>query len=507
MTTTIRTTPSTTAQSPDTNHTRRWWILAILGIAQLMIVLDSTVVNIALPTAQTDLVFSDSARQWVVTAYALAFGSLLLISGRIADIIGRKWVFVTGLAGFAIASAVGGAAVDVGMLITARAVQGAFAALLAPAILSLLTTTFTEPGERGKAFGVFGAIAGAGASVGLLLGGFLTEYANWRWTLFVNLFFAAIALVGGVLLLEHSKSTDRPKLDLTGTVLVSAGLFALVYGFSSAETNGWGSVITIAMLVAAGVLLVAFVVLQQRVANPLLPLRILTERNRGGAMMSMFLAAVGMFAVFLFLTYYLQKEQGYSAVRTGIAFLPMTGTIVVVSSVASTLLMTRLSPRIMIPGGMLAAAVGMYLLTNISLTSSYAGTVLPATLLLGAGLGLVFAPAFSLATLGVAVHDSGVASATVNVMQQVGGAIGTALLNTIAVSAATSYGKSHLAGLGASPTKSALGVLQANSEIHSYVTTFWVAAIVFAAGALLVGAILRPGVPNMDGHAEGAVVL
>lgn len=506
MTATL-TKPSITATSPTDRSNLRWWILAVLAIAQLMIVLDSTVVNIALPTAQTDLAFSDNARQWIVTAYALAFGSLLLLGGRIADIVGRKRVFLIGIAGFAVASAIGGASVDVGMLIAARAVQGAFAALLAPAILSLLTTSFTDASERGKAFGVFGAVAGAGASVGLLLGGFLTEYANWRWTLFVNLFFAAIALVGGLLLLDGGKADDRPKLDLPGTLLVSGGLFALVYGFSSAESNGWGSIVTVSMLIAAGVLLIGFVMLQQRVSHPLLPMRILTERNRGGALLAMLLASVGMFAVFLFLTYYLQVEQHYSAVQTGVAFLPMTGAIVVVSSVASVLLMTRVSPRILIPSGLAAAAVGMALLTQISLDSSYATTVLPATLLMGAGLGLVFAPAFSLATLGVAPHDSGVASATVNVMQQVGGAIGTALLNTIAVSAGTAFAASHVKDLGLSPTKSALATLQANADIHSYVVSFWVAAAIFAAATVLTAVILRPEIPTFDTENGAAVVL
>src|SRR3954449_4539837 len=268
-------TRATAAAGPS--NTKRWWILAILGIAQLMVVLDATIVNIALPTAQKDLGFSNDARQWIVTAYALAFGSLLLLGGRIADVFGRKWVFLIGLVGFAVASAIGGAAVDVGMLIGARAVQGLFAALLAPAILSLLTTTFTEPVERAKAFGIFGAIAGAGGSIGLLLGGVLTEYANWRWTLYVNLIFAAIALVGGYLLLEHTKAAHRAKLDVPGTVVVSAGLFALVYGFSHAQTDGWANGLTIGFLVAAGVLLIAFVAMQRRIANPLLPLRIVLD--------------------------------------------------------------------------------------------------------------------------------------------------------------------------------------------------------------------------------------
>jgi EmrB/QacA subfamily drug resistance transporter len=468
-----------------------------------MIVLDSTIVNIALPTAQTDLRFSNSDRQWIVTAYALAFGSLLLIGGRIADIVGRKWVFLVGLLGFAVASAIGGAAANVGMLIAARGVQGLFAALLAPAILSLLTTTFTDMSERGKAFGVFGAIAGAGASIGLLLGGFLTEYANWRWTMFVNLIFAAAALVGGYLLLEHSRAARRPKLDLPGTLTVSAGLFFLVYGFSHAETDGWADTLTITFLIAAAVLLVVFVALQRRLEHPLLPLRIVLDRNRGGAYLAMFASSAGLFAVFLFLTYYLQRTQGYSAVRTGVAFLPMTAMIVLTASIGSTILVQRVSSKLLIPTGMLLSAIGMVLLTRIGLSTSYTTTVLPSLLLMGVGLGLVFAPAFSIATLGVAPSDSGVASATVNTMQQVGGSVGTALLNTIAATAGATYASSHLSAAHSRP---ALQLLQANSAIHSYTVSFWWAAGVFLLGAVLSAIALRPGLPEFTATLEAGAV-
>jgi predicted MFS family arabinose efflux permease len=390
------------------------------------------------------------------------------------------------------------------MLIGARAVQGLFAALLAPAILSLLTTTFTEPKERAKAFGIFGAIAGAGASVGLLLGGLLTEYATWRWTMFVNLIIAGVALVGGWLLLTHSRAAERAKLDLPGTVVVTAGLFSLVYGFSHAETDGWANSITIGFLVAAGVLLTLFVAMQRRAVNPLLPLRIVLDRNRGGAYLSMFASAAGMFAVFLFLTYYLQRTLGYSAVRTGVAFLPMTGTLVVVAAVASTVLVLRVSARVLIPAGMLVSAVAMYLLTGIGLDTAYVSHVMPALILLGLGLGLVFAPGFSLATYGVAASDSGVASATVNTMQQVGGSVGTALLNTIAASAGVAYASSHVAD-AAKPGGAQL--LQAHAAIESYTTAFWWAAAIFALGAVLSAIVLRPGTFAADPDASGAVVV
>jgi hypothetical protein len=322
--------------------------------------------------------------------------------------------------------------------------------------------------------------------------------------MYVNLLFAVVGLIGGLVLLEHSKAAERAKLDVPGTVVVSAGLFGLVYGFSHAETDGWANVVTLGFLVAAAVLLTAFVVMQRRAANPLLPLRIVLDRNRGGSFVAMFAAAAGMFAVFLFLTYYLQTSLGYSAVRTGVAFLPMTGSLVVVASVASTLLVTRYSARLLIPLGMVISALGMYLLTDIGLTTAYATHVLPSTILLGIGLGLTFAPAFSLATLGVQAKDSGVASATVNTMQQVGGSVGTALLNTIAATAASSYASSHLTQAG---TPKGAALLQANAAIHSYTTAFWWASAVFLVGAALSALILRPGIAQPDQEAVGGVVL
>jgi EmrB/QacA subfamily drug resistance transporter len=479
------------------HHARRWLILAVLGIAQLMVVLDATVVNIALPTAQHALGFSDNARQWIVTAYALAFGSLLLLGGRLADLIGRKRTFLIGLAGFAVASAIGGAATSFGMLVVARAVQGGFGALLAPAGLALLTTTFTEPRERARAFGIYGAIAGAGAAVGLLLGGVLTEFASWRWTMFVNLIFAGIAFMGGLSLLHHRPAEQRPRLDLPGTLAVSGGLFALVYGFSHAQTAGWSSPTTLGFLVTAVVLLIAFVRIQLTSAHPLLPLRVVLDRNRGGAFFAMFTSAVGMFGIFLFLTYYLQQILGYSALRSGVAFLPMVVALVLASTTASTTLSGRVSPRVLIPAGLALSAVGMYLLTGLSVHSDYLTAIMPSTLVTGAGMGLVFASAMSVATLGVRPDDAGVASAAVNTVQQVGGSIGTALLNTIAATAASGYLATHLAShaTGALTGHGGASVLQ-SAAVHSYVVAFWWSAAVFAIGALIAALILKPGVPQ-----------
>ena len=481
----------------EANHAKRWWILAVLGIAQLMVVLDSTVVNIALPHAQTDLHFSNGDRQWIVTAYSLAFGSLLLLGGRLADVLGRKRLFVVGVIGFAAASAVGGAAVDFPMLVAARAIQGCFGALLAPAALSLLTTTFTEPAERGKAFGIYGGIAGAGASVGLLLGGFLTEYLDWRWTMYVNVVFAVVAAIGGIVLLSAHAGEQRTRIDKTGTVLACASMFGIVYGFAHAATKsgsaGWTDWQTLTFLVLGVLLLAAFVVVERRVQHPLLPLRVLADRNRAGAYAAMFLASIGMFGVFLFLTYYLEINLGYSPIQTGLAFLPLTGAVMVSAGLANTVLLSRVSPRLLVPGGLLVGAVGMALMTRIGLHSGYAGTILVPLLLVATGLGLVFAPCFSLGTLGVDAGDAGVASATVNVAQQIGGSIGTALLNTIATSAAASYVTAHAVG-----KPSAL--VTANAAVHSYVVAFWIGAAIFAAAAFVVGPLLRPGVPDLGAN-------
>ena len=481
----------------DTHPNRRWWILAVLGLAQLMVVLDATIVNIALPTAQTALQFDNADRQWIVTAYALAFGSLLLIGGRIADLFGRKWALIIGLTGFAVASAVGGAAVNFGMLVTARAVQGAFGALLAPAILALLTTTFTEPKERGKAFGIFGAIAGAGASIGLLLGGILTEYADWRWTLYVNLIIAVVAFAGAMVLLPNpTRAEERQGSDTWGTATVTLGLFALVYGFSNAEQHDWTSPLTIICLVAAVVLLTAFVFIEQRVTHPILPMRVIADRNRGGALLVMFLSGIGMFAVFLFLTYYMQSNLGYSPVKSGVAFLPLTGALIVTAAVGSTILVQKVSARILIPVGMTLAAVGLALMTRIDVQGDYVGSILPATIVMGVGLGLVFAPGFNLAILGVEPEDAGVASASVNAMQQIGGAVGTALFNTIFASLVASYLTAHAAEAGT--TKAGQLMVAAAASVHGYQIAFWIAAAVFAGGAVAAALLLRSGIAQPD---------
>jgi EmrB/QacA subfamily drug resistance transporter len=459
------------------HHAKRWRILAILGVAQLMVVLDVTIVNIALPSAQKALHFTNDNRQWIVTAYALAFGSLLLLGGRISDFFGRKWTFILGLSGFAIASAVGGASQSFGMLVAARTAQGAFGALLAPAAMSLLTTTFTDPGERTKAFGVYGAIAGSGASIGLLLGGVLTQYLSWRFSMYVNLLFATVAVAGALTLLHNITPAEKPRLDVPGTLTVSGGLFALVYGFSHAQTTSWGNSLTVIMLSAAAVLLALFAWIENRSPNPLLPLRVITDRNRGASFLSIGISGAAIFAVFLFLTYYLQQTRGYSPVSTGLAFLPMTALIMFSAAVATTKLRGRVGPRPLVVVGMLLGGTGMLLLTRLGVHASYAADILPSLLIIGLGLGLVMSTAMNNATLGVEHSDAGVASATVNASQQIGGSIGTALLSTITASAISSF----VAGAGAPPSKALL----AQAAVHGYTTAFAWAAGIFAIGAVV----------------------
>jgi len=462
---------------------RRWLTLIVVGLAQLMVVLDATVVNIALPSAQADLGFSDGNRQWIITAYSLAFASLLLLGGRLSDLIGRKRTFIIGLIGFAIASALGGAAGSFELLVAARALQGVFGALLAPTALAVLTTTFVIPKERARAFGVFGAIAGAGGAVGLLLGGFLTETLDWRWNLYINVFIAAIALVGALVFVPSiARSGPRPKLDVPGTILISGALFGLVYGFSNAETDGWQSPLTWGMLAGAVVLLVGFVIWQRRAAHPLLPLKIVLDRNRGAAYISVLIAGAGMFGIFLFVTYYLQVTLDFSPIQTGLSFLPMIGMLVLAAQLGTNLLLPRLGPKVMVPAGMALGAIGMALLTFLDSSSTYVPNVLAPLMILGFAMGTIMPASMQTATLGVDREFAGVASAMVNTSQQVGGSIGTALLNTLAATAAADYLAAH------SPVTAAIGV---DAAIASYATAYWWGAGFFAVGGVLAALLFR----------------
>jgi EmrB/QacA subfamily drug resistance transporter len=471
---------------------RRWLILGTVSLAQLMVVLDATVVNIALPSAQRALGFTTVDRQWVVTAYALAFGSLLLFGGRLGDLMGRKITFLIGALGFAAASAAGGAATTFGMLVAARAAQGAFGALLAPAALAILSTTFSDPKERGKAFGVYGAIVGAGGAIGLVLGGVLTEYLSWRWCLYVNLIIAGLATAGAVTLLRRQASGGRSRLDLPGVALASASMFCLVYGFSNAAAHTWGTPSTYGFLAGGVALLAAFALWQSRTATPLLPPRVVLDRNRGGAYLTVLIVGVGMYGIFLFLIYYLQQTLGYSPVLAGVAFLPMIAMVVVSANLSNVVLMPRLGPKPLVIAGMLLVAASLVWLTRIGVHSGYASAVLGPLIPIGLGFGFAIAPSMNTGTFGVAPQDAGVASATLNTGQQIGGSIGTSLLNTIFASAVAHYLTSHL-----SPATRVHGYpapsLIEMSLIHGYTTGFWVAAAIFAAGAVICGTLFRSG--------------
>jgi EmrB/QacA subfamily drug resistance transporter len=480
-----------TPHRPDseTPDPRRWLALGVIAVAQLMIVLDASIVNIALPSAQLDLGITAANRQWVITAYTLAFGGLLLLGGRIADYTGRKRTFIIGLLGFAGASALGGLAPNQELLFAARALQGGFAALMAPAALSLITVMFTEPKERAKAFGVFGALAGGGAAIGLVIGGVLTEYASWRWCLGVNVPVALLTAAAAAPLVHESKASGDTRYDLPGAILATVGLICLVYGFTEVAkpkfvngvadgTVGWAAGTTLGFLGAAVVLLTAFVIWEQHTANPLLPLRIALDRNRGGSYLTFLLVGAGLFAMFLFLTYYFQLTLGYSPLKAGFAFLPFSAGLILTAGVVAQLL-PRVGPKPLMVIGLVMSVVGMLLLTQITPTTSYVTHVLPAELLMSVGLAGVFIPASSTALLGVGHHDAGVASALLNTCQQIGGSLGTALLNTIYASAVAGFMIDHRlhsvhTQFGPQPP--------ANALVHGYHVSFvWGAALLFAA--------------------------
>ena len=497
--------PDATPLAPPTEpDPKRWLALGVIAVAQLMIVLDGSIVNIALPSAQRELGISDADRQWVVTAYTLAFGGLLLLGGRIADFVGRKRVFLLGLGGFALASALGGIASNAGLLFAARGLQGVFAAAMAPAALSLITVTFTLPKERARAFGVFGAVSGGGAAIGLIVGGTLTEYASWRWCLGVNVPIAIATAFAASAVVKESKAPGDTRYDIPGAVLVTLGLLSLVYGFTRAaqqqspgspDVVGWTAGSTLGFLGLALVLLVAFVVWEQRSPNPLLPLRIALDRNRGGAYLVFLLVGAGLFAMFLFLSFYFQITKGYTPLRSGFAFLPFSGGIIVGAGIISQLL-PRLGPKpIMVPG-LALGVVGMLLLTRIELGSSYVTHVLPAILLLSFGMAAVFIPASSTALVGVGSHDAGVASALLNTSQQVGGSLGTALLNTLYAGTVTGYIADNLRN-----PADAAGVT-GQALVEGYHTAFFWGAMLLLAGLLVATFLInakREDVPTEPG--------
>ncbi|MHB8380199.1 MAG: MFS transporter [Acidimicrobiales bacterium] len=473
---------------------KRYWTLAIIAVAQLMIVLDATVVVVALPSAQRALHISVANRQWVMSAYTLAFGSFLLLGGRVADYLGRRRVFVIGLIGFGLASGVAGLAQNEAMLFGARAIQGAFGALMAPAALSLLTVTFTEAKERARAFGVYGAIAGGGAAIGLVLGGVLTQYASWRWTLLINVPIAVMAAVAATLVIRESRVETRHGYDLPGALTSTVGLFLLVYGFTMVASHGWGSLLTVSLLTGGVLFLAAFVAIETRSTHPLLPLKVVLERKRGGSFLASLLVGMAMLGTFLFLTYFLQGTLGYSALKTGFAFLPFSAGIVLGAGVASRLL-PRSGPRRLLVTGLSLATLGLLWFSRLTPSSSYVTHILVGEILVSIGMGITFVPMNSTSLFGVDEENAGVASALVNTTQQVGGALGTALLNTIAASATISYLALRVHDAS---TRSA-------AAVHGYTTAFDVSAALVAVAAVV--AALLIGAKHQHADVEMSAVM
>jgi len=474
----------------------RWKALVVIAISQLMVVLDASIVNIALPSMQSDLGMADADRQWVVTAYTLAFGGLLLLGGRIADFAGRKRMLIVGLTGFAIASALGGIATTTFMLISARALQGGFAALLAPAALSLITVTFTDSKERAKAFGVYGALSGGGAAIGLVMGGLLVEYASWHWTLLVNIPIAIFAVFMALKFVHESRATGDTKYDVPGAITATAGLVALVYGISKAQTVGWNGTETIVFMASGVLLLVVFLFIENRSSHPLLPLPILLNRTRGGAYLASFFVGIGMFAMFLFLSYFFQAVLGYSALKSGLLFLPFSAGVVMSAGLASQLL-PRFGPRYVTFGGFVLSVIGMLVFVQLAATSTYWPNILPGMIIMSIGMGLIFVPLSAVALFGVGNHDAGVASAVLNTSQQIGGSIGLAFLNTIATSATAAFAIAH----GLNPMNPS-----ADALVSGFSTAFiWSVGILAFAGLIWV-VLVRMTKEDMQAHDADAAV-
>jgi len=469
---------------------RRWLALVVIALAQLMVALDATIVNIALPSAQHALGFGDGDRQWVVTAYTLAFAGLLLLGGRVADHLGGRRAFLIGLVGFAAASALAGAAPGFGVLVAGRALQGAFAALLAPTALSMVVMTFTEPRERAKAFGVYGAVASSGGALGLLLGGSLTQYLEWRWCLYVNVAIAVGALLAGLSVLPDPpvQARARAAIDVISGVTITAGLAAVVFGCSQAVLHGWTSARVVVPLIGGVVAIGLFLLRQARIPSPLLPLRVLANGSRAGAYVALASAVVGSFGMFLMLTYYFQVIRHWSPLHAGLAFLPLAGAVSASAYGLASRLLPRVAPRALIVPGLLVAASGLALLTRLDASSGYLTLLVPAELLLGAGMGCVFTPSISLATNGVERRDMGVAAATANTAMQIGGSIGTAVLNTVAITTTAAYLSAH--ARSATAGRDAL--------VHGYATaTGWAAALLVAVAAVALLLIRVPkGAPT-----------
>ena len=479
------------AAPPTSRSANRWLILVIACLAQFMVVLDATVVNVALPSIQRGLHFSPASLQWVVNAYTLIFGGFLLLGGRAGDLIGRKRLFMVGTALFSAASLLNGLAQTSGMLIVGRGLQGLGGALLSPAALSIITTTFTEQEDRTKALGVWSAIAAGGGAVGLILGGALTQLASWPWIFIVNVPVGVATLLATVRFVPESRAdVGHRTFDLAGAITVTGGLVVLVYAIVKAQSYGWGSARTLGLIAAALVLLAAFVVIERRSVAPLIRLSIFRIRTLAAADVVLLLVASGMFGMFFFASLYVQEILGYSPLRAGLAFLPVTGGIVVGAGLAQQLI-RRAGIRNVAMVGIGLATAGMVVLARVPVHGTYAGDLLPGLVPLSIGMGLTFVPITLLATGGVVENDAGLASGLFNTAQQVGGSLGLAILSTLAASR-TSDLLHAVHGAGAA----AAGVA---ARVSGYHVAFIAAAVMLAAGAVILPLVVRKRhVENLD---------
>jgi EmrB/QacA subfamily drug resistance transporter len=460
----------------------RWDVLALVVTAQFMVILDVAIVNVALPSIKADLHFSQESLQWVITAYAIMFGGALLLGGRLSDLLGRRRLFVTGLGLFATSSLLCGLAWSETSLIGFRALQGLGGALLAPAALSILMTTFTEGRERNIALGVWGAASGSGGAAGVLLGGILTSYVHWSWVFFINVPVAAVVIGLTPWVLHESKGeTTHRHFDLAGAASITAGLMLLVYAMTRATQDGWGSSSTIGILAGAAVLIAVFVVVELRSRAPLLPMRLFRLRTLTAANAAGLAIASVTFSMFFLLTLYMQQVLHYSPVQTGIAFIATTLAVVVFSNVAQTLV-TRLGPRRVLTAGLLLAAASLVLFARLPVDGHYIWDLLPALVLAGMGVALSFVPMTIAGLTGVQRADAGVASGLINTSRQIGGAIGLAAVTTIATTYTTRYADTH-PGVTASSSR---------ALTHGFDVAFYVLTALALAGALVSAVFIEP---------------
>jgi EmrB/QacA subfamily drug resistance transporter len=481
MSATAESTPRATPAASSGGSTNRWLILVIACLAQFMVVLDATVVNVALPSIQRGLHFSASNLQWVVNAYTLVFGGFLLLGGRAADLLGRKRLFTVGVIVFSAASLLNGLAQTSGMLIAGRALQGLGGALVSPAALSIITTTFTEQEDRTKALGVWSAIAAGGGAVGLLLGGALTQLVSWPWIFIVNVPVGIATLALTLRFIPESRvETTHRTFDLAGAITVTLGLVVLVFGIVKAQSFGWGSGRTIALLVAGLALIAVFTQIERRSSAPLVRLSIFRVRTLAAADAVLLLVASGLFGMFFFASLYVQEILGYSPLKAGLAFLPVTAGIVVGAGIAQQLI-KRIGVRNVSLAGITLSAIGMAVLTQVPVHGTYAADLLPGLLPMSIGMGLTFVPITLLGTGGVTDDDAGLASGLFNTAQQVGGSLGLAILSTLAASQTTSLLSSGHTGFAGHQA----------ALVSGYHVAFAAAAVMLAAGAIILAVVVR----------------